>query len=82
NRHIHSRDDGEIVKAQLFNLEKDIGESENVAGANPEVVNKLLALAESAREDIGDYDRVGQNMRFFDPFEKRPEKPMTPWVKK
>ncbi|MFM1561055.1 MAG: sulfatase [Roseibacillus sp.] len=81
NRHIHSRDDGEIVKAQLFNLEKDIGESKNVAGANPEVVNKLLALAESAREDIGDYDRVGKNMRFFDPFEKRPEKPMTPWVK-
>ena len=37
---------------------------------------QLLKLAEEARADIGDYNRVGENMRFFDPMDKRPEKPV------
>lgn len=82
NRHIHPRDDGAIEEAQLFDLERDLGEGNNVAKQHPGVVKKLRALAESARKDIGDHNRVGKNMRFFDPQEKRPEVPNTPWVKR
>ena len=38
----------------LFNLRKDIGESVNVAEENPEVVSRLKALAEKARQELGD----------------------------
>jgi arylsulfatase len=47
-----------------------------VAREHPEVVAQFLKLAEEARADIGDYNRVGENMRFFDPMDKRPEKPV------
>jgi arylsulfatase A-like enzyme len=49
----------------LFNLDKDIGENNNVAGANADVVKRLLALAETAREDLGDAatGRQGRNVR-------------------
>jgi arylsulfatase len=63
-------------------LARDLGDGNNVAKQHPGVVKKLLALAESARKDIGDHDRVGKNMRFFDPQEKRPDVPNTPWVKR
>jgi arylsulfatase A len=38
----------------LYNLEKDIGETTNVAEEFPEVVERLSALAAKAREDLGD----------------------------
>lgn len=38
----------------LYDLETDIGESNNVATQNSEVVTKLTALAEIARDDLGD----------------------------
>ena len=59
-------------------LVHDLGETTDVAAENPKVVERLLALAESMRNDLGDYDRVGKNMRFFDPLEKRPTKPPVP----
>ena len=46
---------------KLFNLAKDIHEDENLADKNPEVVNRLLALAERAREDLE--ARPGQGQR-------------------
>ena len=61
---------GEI---QLYNLKKDIGETTNVAAQHPDIVKELLALAETAREDIGDYDRIGKGARFYDPQTKRPD---------
>ena len=45
-------------------------------------MKKLQAIAAAAREDIGDYDRVGKNVRFFDPQEARPEKPRGTWFKR
>jgi hypothetical protein len=63
-------------------LENDIGETTNVARQHPEVVERLLALAKAMREDLGDYDRVGKNMRFFDPIDPRPETPPVPPVRK
>jgi arylsulfatase A len=38
----------------LYDLEKDIGETTNVADKHPEVVKRLKELAEKAREDLGD----------------------------
>lgn len=51
---------------QLYNLETDIGEKHNVADNHPEVVARLIRLAEKTREDLGDYNRVGKGARFFD----------------
>ena len=43
-------------------------EQENdLAKEYPRVVEQLLVEAEKARQDIGDYDRIGKNMRFYDP---------------
>ncbi len=49
----------------LYDLENDIGELDNVSVQNPEVVAKLTAFAEVARDDLGDAltKRVGKNLR-------------------
>jgi arylsulfatase A len=49
----------------LYDLENDIGELDNVSAQNPEAVAKLTALAEVARDDLGDAltKRVGKNLR-------------------
>ncbi len=39
---------------ELYDLDADIGESINCFAENPEVVAELMALAEKAREDLGD----------------------------
>jgi hypothetical protein len=38
----------------LYDLSKDIGETTNVADANPDVVARLKKLADAMREDLGD----------------------------
>jgi len=38
----------------LFDLESDIGETQDVYGNHPEVVRELEGLAQSCREDLGD----------------------------
>ena len=43
-----------IEKPELYHVSQDPGETKNVAEANPEIVKKLLALAEKARDDMGD----------------------------
>lgn len=78
NTHIAPADRVGFAKPFLVDLTKDIGETTNVADQHPDVVARLLTLAESMREDLGDYDRVGKNMRFFDPMEFRPSKPTIP----
>jgi arylsulfatase A len=42
-----------LAKGELYNLESDIGESTNVADANPEVVRRLRGLADRMKEDLG-----------------------------
>ena len=78
NRHIHPSDWAGIEKPFLVDLDADPGETKSVAEANPKVLAHMLKLAEEARADIGDYNRVGKNMRFFDPLEERPAKPPFP----
>jgi arylsulfatase A len=49
----------------LFDLEKDPGETTDVADRHPAVVKQLLEHAERARDDLGDSltKRVGRNVR-------------------
>jgi arylsulfatase A-like enzyme len=53
------------IGLSLFDLEKDVGETKNVAGKNPDVVKRLLSFVERAREDLGDAltNREGKNVR-------------------
>ena len=78
NPHIAPADRVGFETPFLVDLENDIGETTDVSEQNPQVVRRLLALAESMRDDLGDYDRVGKNMRFFDPLEQRPTRPPVP----
>ncbi|MDP7573962.1 MAG: hypothetical protein QF723_02510, partial [Phycisphaerales bacterium] len=49
----------------LFDLDTDPSESVDVKEAHPEVVQRLLVIAESARKDLGDTlsDRPGSGLR-------------------
>jgi arylsulfatase A-like enzyme len=49
--------------AELYDLEADLGETRTLAKGHLAVVTRLLALAEQAREDLGDIDRPGRNQR-------------------
>ena len=51
------------TELKLFNLIHDVHEDSNLADKNPEVVKRLLALAEQAREDLGDVNRPGKGQR-------------------
>ena len=55
---------GEIAVA-LFDLETDIGETNDLADQHPEVVTRLQALAEKCRVDLGDSAKgqEGKNVR-------------------
>jgi arylsulfatase A-like enzyme len=44
---------------ELYDLEADLGETRDVAVAHPDVVRRLMSIAEGAREELGD-DRTGQ----------------------
>ena len=75
NNHIAAEDWAGFKEPFLVDLEADPGETQSMSGAHPEIVERLLMLAEEARADIGDHDRVGANMRFFDPQGDRPTVP-------
>jgi arylsulfatase A-like enzyme len=49
----------------LFQIEEDVGEQRDVAAEHPQVVERLLALAEKARDDLGDSltGRTGRGRR-------------------
>jgi len=54
---------GKPSPGRLYDLVADIGETRNLAAEQPEVVERLLALAEKAREDLGDVGRKGMGQR-------------------
>ena len=51
-----------LAKGELYHLGHDIGEATNVATANPEVVRRLLALADATASDLG-RDGIGPGCR-------------------
>jgi arylsulfatase len=53
------------VAVSLYDLEKDVGETTNVAEQNPAVVARLMKYVEAARDDLGDSltNRKGRNVR-------------------
>jgi arylsulfatase A len=53
------------IGVELFDLDNDLSETTNVAEKYPTVVQRLQALAEKCREDLGDsaVKRVGKNVR-------------------
>ncbi len=66
-RGIASRHGYEVkhVRQSLFDLDADAAETKDVASANPEVVKRLLALADKARRDLGDTitGAIGEHVR-------------------
>ena len=50
---------------ELYDLESDIGESVNVAGKHPDVVERLTLLGKTAREELGDKltNTIGRGVR-------------------
>lgn len=55
-----------VNELQLFNLVKDKEEQHNVADTYPDKVDELLLMIEEAREELGDYNRIGHGARFYD----------------
>lgn len=49
--------------AELYDLQADVAETADLAGERPDVVRRLLGLAERARRDLGDLDRTGEGQR-------------------
>lgn len=50
----------------LFNLKNDKEEQHNLAEQYPEKVKELMILIEEGRKELGDHDRLGEGVRFFD----------------
>jgi arylsulfatase A-like enzyme len=63
SKQIDLRKKAENQPAMLFDVRNDVGQTRNVAAAHPDVVVRLTALAEKAREDIGDMGRDGKRQR-------------------
>ena len=53
----------EIAELQLFNLRDDLLETRNLAAKRTDVVARLLDLLKKAREDLGELDQRGANVR-------------------
>ena len=52
-----------LQKPVLFNLHTDKSESTNVAADNPEVVQQMTLLAESVRQNLGEFMQRGTSQR-------------------
>lgn len=55
----------DVADPELYNLESDVAETRNVAVKNPDVVKRLLVLAEQCRDELGDtvLKREGKGVR-------------------
>jgi arylsulfatase A-like enzyme len=51
------------ARLELYDVRSDVGETREASGAHPEVVRRLLALADRLRAELGDGDRPGRGQR-------------------
>jgi len=53
------------IGAELFDLENDIGEQNDISARHPEIVKRLMALADQMRQELGDSAKKmnGKNRR-------------------
>ncbi len=63
DKQLNLRGDRAITEPKLYDVRHDLGEEDEVSGQHPDVVSRLLAMAEAARADIGDMDRQGSGQR-------------------
>ena len=54
---------GERTEPLLFDVVNDVGSERNVAANHPEIVERLTALAQAAKEDLGDQELPGKGQR-------------------
>lgn len=59
----------------LYDLEEDVGERTDVSTQHPDVVRRMLALADKAREELGDWDRGGRDRKKLLDFKGNPNQP-------
>jgi arylsulfatase A-like enzyme len=51
------------AKQELFHLRDDVSEAREISADHPEVVQRLTALADVARRELGDANRPGSGQR-------------------
>lgn len=51
------------IELSLFDLSKDIGEQDNIADENPDIVKSLLAKVEEMKKDLGSSEEEGTGKR-------------------
>lgn len=51
------------AKLELYDVRSDVSEEHEVSATQPDVVKHMLALADSAREELGDVNRPGKGQR-------------------
>jgi arylsulfatase A-like enzyme len=59
----HHTDEIFAIGTELYDLENDIGERNNVASEHPELVNRLISLANKARQVFGTEDQPSPYIR-------------------
>ena len=64
--HVDEKDAIPLTAHQLYHLKDDIGETTDLSAKHPDKLAELLEIAELARRDVGDYNRIGKGSRFFD----------------
>ena len=69
-----------VSHAELYDMTADPGEARDVASGNQDVVKRLMKSIEQARDDLGNFDRIGKGARFFDEGPRRPD--MDNWKRK
>jgi arylsulfatase A-like enzyme len=57
------RGDTVASEAELYDLKTDVGETKNLIWEHPDILRRLLTLAEKARVDLGDVNRPGTHQR-------------------
>ena len=63
----------EVKEVELYDLNADMAETNNVAKLHPEVVDRLMKQVEVAPLELADAGTIGTGSLFFDKQKKRPD---------